>query len=382
MKKILSALLVLVLVLSCFTVFTGVAADPEKVVYISDNGNDEKDGLTAENAVKTYQRAQEVLGETGGVIMITDIYTYPKSFADGKSSYYMPYVKGATYTIRGMKEDGSSVFAHLRGNIAMTNPITFDNLTYHIAGQTWSNLYACTNRLEFTETVKMRPYNDVNERNNYLFVYGGDTGKASTKEQPIELILNGGTFGYVVAGCHNSETHGKVSVTVGGTANIINRLYCGAAYKDTVTICAGDLDIRINGGTIGDYIYLGGVGADNYVDGNTTLTVTGGTFKGIICRGSGGGANTGNLTIDLTDYAPAKEAGWVEANILDANAKTTVITEKAPVTTEAPSTTSASSQLTSVSEREPSVKMAGTVLGRAKSSPTRRVTTALSRASA
>ncbi len=328
MKKILSALLVLIMVLSCFTVIAGAAEEPEKIVYISDNGSDDKDGLTADTAIQTYARAQEILGDKGGVIMITDIYTYP-----GTATYYMPYVKGASYTFRGMKADGSSVFAHARKNIAMTNPLTFDNLTYHLSASTWSGLYGFFNRIEFTETVKMRPYNDVDERVNYLFVYGGSDSKAGTKDQNSNLVLNGGTFGYIVGGCKNSEMIGKINITVGGTARIVQRVYCGG--ESGLNTCAGDVNLTVNGGTIGDFIYLGGVGDDSYVDGNVKVTLNGGENKGILCRGSGKGLVTGSITIDVTNYAPAQEAGWAEANVKDATDKTTIVGIKS-AETEAP----------------------------------------------
>ncbi|MBE6633550.1 MAG: hypothetical protein E7620_04300 [Ruminococcaceae bacterium] len=311
-----------------FTVKTWVDTSLS-TVYISDNGNDANDGKTAETPVQTYQRAQELLGETGGTIMITDIYTYPST------SYYMPYVKGASYVIKGMKEDGSSIFAHGRKNIAMTNPLTFDNLTYKLAVSTWSSLQAFFNRLEFTESVTMVPYNNVDERINYLFVYGGSEGKLGTAEQHVNLVINGGTFGYIVSGCKNQEMYGNVNVTFGGKAKIIQRLYCGG--ESGINDIYGEININITGGEIGDMIYAGGTGDTTFVSGNTTITITGGTFKDIYCRGTGTGVHLGNIVIDVTNYAPAQEEGWIDDHIKDRTDKTTILGGKArPVQPEEP----------------------------------------------
>ena len=322
MKKLISIMLVCVLCLTAFvTVFTASAdgsATATKTVYLSDNGDDAKDGLTSANAVKTYAKAQEILGAAGGIIMIPDIYTYAGSF-----TYTMPYVQGASYIIRGEKADGSSQFVHNRKNIAMSNPITFDNLTYKITANTWSSLIANFNALEITESVTIVPYNNVNERNNYLFVYGGAYNGSGAAGQNTNVTLNGGTYGYVVGGCKAGEMQGSVTINIGGKAEIINRLYCGG--EGTPNDVYGGLYVNISGGKIGENIFLGASGDATFVTCDTKLTVTGGEFAAIYCRGTSGGVNNGNITIDVTGYAPAQAEGWADTYIKDRTAKTTIV---------------------------------------------------------
>lgn len=303
---------------------------PEKSVYIDDSGDDSKDGKTAENAVQTFQRAQELLGDTGGAILIRDVYTYQSVFP-----YYMPYREGAFYTIRGSKEDGSSVFVHARKNICLSNPVTFDRLTYRITASTWSSLIARFNRLEITNTVRTVPYNEVEERNNYLFVYGGDYGAGGKDGQNSEVILNGGTYGYVVAGCQKAEMRGNASLTVGGNARIINRVYLGGDGVQTDVY--GDIHLLVSGGTVEDSIYAGGSGGadESFISGNVFIKVTGGSFKSIICHGTSGGQLLGQISIDCSEYEPSAADGWKDSKIVDlpADGKLLLWGEQAPADT-------------------------------------------------
>lgn len=312
MKRIVSVLLACILLFSCIPVFAATTTpEPQGSVYLSDNGNDQNSGAAADEAVKTFERAQEILGETGGVILIPDVYTYAGSFG-----YYMPYVQGASYIIRGDKADGSAQFVHGRRNIAMNNPLTFDNLTYTVTAGANSTLYANCQRLEFTETVTMSPYGgDSSNRSNYPVVYGGKDQAASANSS---LVLNGGTFNYVIGGSAGAMT-GSVSVSVGGTATILNRLYCGGGGD-----VAGGLTVDITGGTIAAELLLAGNAAGT-VGGSTRVTVTGGSFSAIWCYGTNGATNTGEIRVDVSQYASALAAGWEGAHIRPSNTDTTVI---------------------------------------------------------
>ena len=335
MKKLISIMLVLVLSLTALSaVLTVSAADnaATKTVYLSDNGDDTKDGLTSANAVKTFAKAQEILGATGGIIMIPDVYTYASSF-----TYAMPYVEGASYIIRGEKADGSSLFVHNRKNMQMSNPLTFDNLTYKITANTWSSLIANCNKLVITETVTVEPYNGVKERNNYLFVYGGNYNGATGAGKNADITLNGGTYGYVVGGNKAGEMQGSVTINFGGKAEIINRLYCGG--EGTPNDIYGGLNVNISGGKIGENIFLGASGDATFVTCDTNVRITGGEFAAIFCRGTMSGVNTGNITIDVTGYAPAQTEGWADTYIKDRTAKTTIIGLPAAETTTPEETT-------------------------------------------
>ena len=205
--------------------------------------------------------------------------------------------------------------------MAMTNPITFDNLTYKITANTWSSLIANCNKLEITETVTVEPFNGVKERNNYLFVYGGSYDGGTGAGKNADITLNGGTYGYVVGGNKAGEMQGSVTINFGGKAEIINRLYCGG--EGTPNDIYGGLNVNISGGKIGDVIYLGASGDATFVSCDTNVKITGGEFAAIFCRGSLSGVNNGNITIDVSGLAGA-DAAWVETYIKDKTAKTTV----------------------------------------------------------
>jgi len=331
MKKILALALALMMLLSLSVViFAADATTP--TVYLSDNGDDTKSGKDAANAVKTFEKAAEILGDKGGVIMIPDVYTYPST-----GSYYTKYTQGASYIIRGEKADGTSKFVHGRKNLCLNNPFTFDNLTYELT-TTWCAVWANFNRLEFTETVKMDPYKDTDARDNYLFVYGGSDSKAGKAGQDTNLVLNGGTFAYIVGGVKKQEMYGNVNVTVGGKAKIFNRIYlaCDGFPGDVY----GTITLNINGGVIGDYIYCGGSGADSFCSGNVVINVKGGEFKGIYGRGSSNTLTPAKLTIDFSGF----EGGTAEAYAaklfdMPANAEVKYYEKPAETTTEAATTT-------------------------------------------
>lgn len=320
MKKRFCLFLTAALLLSLFALGAALPASAEETlpsVYLSDNGNDENDGLTADTAVKTFERAQELLGDKGGTLLIPDVYSYPSG-----ATYYVPYRKGASYTFRGTLENGASRFIHARKNICMNNPMTFDNLTYCLT-QTWSTLLTRFNALTFTDSVTMEPYNQVDERNNYLFLYGGEE-KAGNIGQNVDITLMGGTFGYVVLGCKKSEMYGDISFRMGGNAKIINRLYCGG---EGISDVYGDIAVAIEGGTIGENIFCGGVNSESggaYVTGNVSVTVTGGTFGAICCAGTYDGPVSGDIRIDLSAYDPATPE-WVATHVTKATEKTAIL---------------------------------------------------------
>lgn len=306
MKKLISILLVLCTVLSLSIAVS--ASEPAQTatttVYLSDNGNDENSGADAQNSVKTITKAFEKLGSTGGIIMIPDVYTYPTS-----STFYVPYTQGASYIVRGVTPE--SRFVQQRGNIAITNPYTFDNLTYELCAKN-QTLRAYYNRLEFTSTVTVKPYNDgtanyQETRQNYLIVYGGEDGKFGDGKS-TELILNGGTYNYIYGGCANGEMMGGINVTVGGTANIMNRIYLISKRGDVY----GDVKINITGGRVGDKIICGGDAEPTYCSGNIYITVTGGTVGGVQGASSYTPAEgeekdlcIGQITVDMTKYEPS-----------------------------------------------------------------------------
>lgn len=323
MKRNLSLLLAAILILSAMAVLLSLPAAADgatETVYLSDNGNDENSGKSETAPVQTFGRAQEVLGNAGGVILIPDVYTYPAS-----GTFYMPYQKGASYVFRGTKADGSSRFVHGRNNITMNNPLTFDNLIYATAGANYS-LAAHWCKLVFTESVTMAPYNnDASNRSNYPYLIGGDWGKSGQIGQNTDITLNGGTFNYVLLGCiSGGEMYGDAAIRVGGSAKILNRIYCGGSGMSDMY---GDISVAVSGGEVADYIFLGGINTEGttsaYVTGNVSVKITGGTVKGISCLGTYDGPVTGNILLDLTEYEPAT-AEWAETKIIRKTEKTAV----------------------------------------------------------
>lgn len=302
MKKALSLILALLMLIP-LAAFGTSAADTVDTVYVSDNGSDQNDGLTATTPVKTLSKAMSLFPVTGGTVIITDKVSTP-------NEWYLPRTTGgaafnANVTIKGLNEDGSSTFVQARSKHAIRCNYTFDNLTYELKGANYS---LCTNyrKLEFTDSVKMKAFNSGVEnyesvRQNYLVVYGGLDSSAVTGN--TNLVLNGGTFNYIIGACGTGALTGNVNVTVGGTAKILNRVYAGGS--GAAANVSGNVNITVNGGTIVDSIYLGGSSAGSNVAGNAVVTVNGGKIGGIVGRGVTGATLSGTVTLNLENYAPS-----------------------------------------------------------------------------
>lgn len=303
MKKILALILALMMVIS-LSLLTTSATSPETTVYISDNGNDSNDGKSASTPVKTMSQAMSVLSTGGGVIMITDVYT-----ASAWNILTSP--QASSYTIRGVSS--SSQFVHGRNNIALNASITFDNLTYQIGSAvTSAGIYCQWNRLEFTDSVTMSPKSgaDAESRSSYPWVLGGNSA-AGDASKTSNVVLNGGTFNYVIGGCLNAAMAGNVNISVGGSANIMDTVYCGSGKSNTT----GDITLDISGGSIGK-IMCGGTSSGE-TRGDVLIRITGGTFGSIYGRGSETATLTGLLTVDMTGFPPSAADGYVASKFYD-----------------------------------------------------------------
>lgn len=130
MKKVIPLFLAIIMLLSAFGSFVVSADGAVGTVYISDNGNDSNDGLTAETPVKTWPKAGTVLQSTGTTawkIVIVDISTYAQS--DGW--YFMNISSESAArpaTITGLTPN--AVFNLTRGEVIAKKDIAFESLNF------------------------------------------------------------------------------------------------------------------------------------------------------------------------------------------------------------------------------------------------------------
>ena len=79
-KRILGLLLAVLMLVTCmsFTVANANKADTN-VLYVSDEGEDDNDGLSPRKPMNSYTKAVGALAETGGTIVLVGDTTFKKS---------------------------------------------------------------------------------------------------------------------------------------------------------------------------------------------------------------------------------------------------------------------------------------------------------------
>lgn len=292
LKLILSFFLGILLMTPVFA-FSSLALPGGDVVFISETGNDTRDGSSPVLAVSTLYRAVKLL-PCGGTVVLCSEYTIA-------SVTELPEHKGLiVYTsLFGGTDYAKTRFAKLTmsANLRLSGDSRFENITLNV---TASNLvlFGCGNDLTMGSGITC-------ERKTSSLTYlsitagGGDNYIRSGSS----LTINSGTYHRIRGGNRSSgEIHGDTYVTInGGAFNSI--IEGGGASAQT-----GDIRLTVNGGSFTGTVY--GTSSAG-LDGNLYITVTGGNPKITI---SGGGKITGTATV----YLLASGASFVSNTALAA----------------------------------------------------------------
>lgn len=248
------------------------------VVYLSDNGDDGNDGKTAQTAVKTFDKAVEMVYE-GGTVYIADTYTLSEDFI------WINHLK--PIKISGGVFDATAVHP-----LKINDDVTFTDCTVNF--QNNANVYANGNKLVIDSNVTV---------NNLTHLYGG----ASSTVDSTDITILSGCYYDIIGGGNGSNGNvlGDVSVTVGGNVNhdsefdvsnhSLMRRIIGGSINGTV---GGDVNLVIKDNAQSINIYGGGRGSKSTVVGKTDVTVSGGTHMSAYA-GSYEGVVT-DTTLNLT----------------------------------------------------------------------------------
>ena len=241
------------------------------VVYLSDNGDDSNDGKTAQTAVKSFDKAVDLVYE-GGTVYITDNYTLAEDFI------WVNHLK--PIQISGGTLDATAVHP-----LKINDDVTFTDCTVNF--QNNANVYANGNKLVIDNNVTV---------NNITHLYGGGTKTV----QNTDITVLSGSYYDIIGGGNgsNGTVLGDTNVTVGGSVNndsefdvtnhSLMRRIIGGTINGTV---GGNTNITVKDNAQSINIYGAGKGAKSTVGGKATVNILGGTHMSAY-----GGAYEGTVT--------------------------------------------------------------------------------------
>lgn len=300
LRRWISAVLSLAMVLSLMAVpasaegLTGErAARTGQVVYMNkDSGDDANDGQSSEKAVKTLDKAYQLLcaaeggigtdpGAQAVIVLCSNVelkganFNIPKS---GKAT--CTHVGTLTITGSWGGTDYGTSIANRDSEIRyfqLGGPTVLENLTLD-AGSQGLTLYVGEN-FTMAETVKTQRSGN----NSAVYICGGWCRVPASDKSSITIL--GGTVDGVSpitrAQSHAAST-GDCDITVGGSAHVLT-LTAGTLIKKNTTPSNGNVTVTVSGGAVVDAYHPGGV-ANGTVT-SSTLVMAGGTVQSVVRTG-------------------------------------------------------------------------------------------------
>ncbi|MBQ7171352.1 MAG: family 43 glycosylhydrolase [Clostridia bacterium] len=254
MKKIKKNVAFLLALLTCglFCVAVPFPAGgaEEKVVYLSDEGSDAADGLSAKMAKKTLAAAGKLLGD-GGLLVVCGPVTLDGTSASGltfpKSTGTVTvtsFAKGVDYRVT------AGARLTVKGSVYLGGATVFQSL--EIRGESSPRLYGRGHDLIFER--------DLNVTGTAPTIFGGTYGgavssAAASTFSGYSIMVRGGKWGGVYGGNYRDSgsqpcgTVGNVSITVSG-ATVTGTSTLGAVAGATFCGLDGDVSIRIKEGAV------------------------------------------------------------------------------------------------------------------------------------
>ncbi len=252
-RKFLSLILTFALMLtavSCFTFSANAAYSYSGlVIYLSDNGDDTKDGKTVENAVKTLPKALELVN-AGGTIVITDVFTHTGGNITKKC------------TIAGYNADSRLDLKYW--SLILSANTTFDNITINAC---IPNVFvlAYGNELVFGDNVTCTKNDGVL---NYISVRGGGDGDYDFKKD-AKIVVKSGTYNAIHGGTRIGDMLGNTSITIYSGVTVYGAVNPGNNYNEESAV-AGNAVVKL----VGDNIKIGSIAKHPSVKGDTIMDLS------------------------------------------------------------------------------------------------------------
>lgn len=304
---------------------TGAKEGERRVKYIhlnSHDGDDNNDGLTAENGVRTFEKAKSLI-QDGDIILIDsyvaitqdetwDLKEFPNSKVQRNCSTNMIVIGDkASLVLSNIRIDGKHYEGIIENGfesiIRMGTPEGNENNSSNLTLNSGTILENNINTRGYGGAINANSYNKITMNKGAIIQNNGTLekgeapiyGGAVNLENHSELIMNGGSI-------HNNHavTGGAVSITASSmTMNGGSITNNSANNKDTF---AGHY-----GGAICLRNFAGISGAPSYdVKGEASFTMTNGTISGneATYRNSNGDNGLGGAIATLPDFANGCES--------------------------------------------------------------------------
>ncbi len=228
--------------------FPSVGAEGKTTVYLSDDGSDAADGLSAKMAKKTVAAAFKLLS-TGGTLVVCGPVTL-----DGSSGLTLPKTTGTVTVTSFAKGVDYRVTAGARltvkGSVYLGGAAVFEAL--EIRGESAPRLYGRGHDLTFES--------DLTVTGTAPTVFGGTYGGAVSSAAACtfsgySITVKSGKWGGVYGGNYRDSgsqpcgTVGDVSISVSG-ATVTGTSTLGAVAGATFCGLDGDVSIRIEEGAV------------------------------------------------------------------------------------------------------------------------------------
>ena len=275
----LLAVLLAVCTLFSFALICGAAEDETIYYYVnSETGVDANSGRSADAAVKTFTRACNLARRTGGTIVVTNEYHFPKTVTElVHDEPFTITTKDDTtdYGAQGAKLVFASTLRYVLSGDTTFKNITID-CTYSLV------VIANFNAITFGEGVTIHTAANEAGSSKGVYVIGGYQSPADTADTTLDahITIRSGEF-YVVAGGSRQKGSGQKGVAYDNTT------YIDIAGGKIDTLLGGPLSsqigkntvITVSGGEINKLCTGGDV--TRRLEGNAEVTLTGGTIQNL-----------------------------------------------------------------------------------------------------
>ena len=294
MKKIVRMLIAgicAVSVLGGMNMAESVSAASDKVIYVSDSGKDTAAGTSSAAPKKTLASAYSALGKKGGTVVVCGTltlsnnagFTFPS--CDGEVKITSSY-NGESFNLAKLV---------LKNKTYISGDTVLENLS--VESVPGNMIFCCGNNVTFGDGLKVR----LSSSGSYPYIFGGTySGKSGMNVngcsfKDYTVTVNSGNWSAVRGGNYRDDGGqpmgfiGDVSVIINGgsivgTGNSTTDL----AVVSITSFCGldGDAYMEINGGTIASSIFgLGRPGSNSTrklssFEGDVAIRITGGRFTG------------------------------------------------------------------------------------------------------
>jgi len=282
MKRFLSMLTAILLVLSMVPAFTVFAAEPVTVYVDPQNGSNENSG-TETAPVKDLEGAYALLQQAGGTVVMLGTINYTA----------VKTLPACNYPVTITSKTGAEGISS-NSHIVMAGETTFKNISLTLTkASTGTTICGGGHKLTMDEGVTIVPF--VNSEGTYYFCLAGGFYNNGIADS-TDLTVKSGQYRYVYAAGYTTGANGNVKLTMtGGTTANLAVLRTG-----TVT---GDVEMHFSGtAKVTGAIYAGAATTGTLKKSCTITLGQGASFKNLYSGSNGSGSIAGAVTVICDGY--------------------------------------------------------------------------------